>query len=104
MSGQITKLSQPDLLERLGQHPNWTLDGDKIRLELEFADFPSAFGFMSSVAIVAEKNDHHPEWSNVYNRVTIELTTHDVGGISERDFALAEQIDRLASAGRPTKR
>ena len=60
-----------------------------------FADFNQAFGFMSQVALLAETMGHHPEWSNVYNRVEIYLTTHDVGGISEHDFALAQKIDRL---------
>lgn len=100
MPSDVLKLSQSEILRRLEKHPNWILKGEKIRLTVEFADFASAFGFMSSVAILAEKSDHHPEWSNVYNRVVIELTTHDVGGISERDFALAEQIDRFAGAAR----
>jgi 4a-hydroxytetrahydrobiopterin dehydratase len=63
---------------------------------MKFADFNAAFGFMTRVALVAEKLDHHPEWSNVWNRVTITLTTHDAGGLSGRDLALAEAIDRIA--------
>ncbi len=78
--------------------PRWTMDEarDAIRRDFHFADFVAAFGFMSKVALLAEKVDHHPEWSNVYNRVDILLTTHDAGGLSVRDIALAEAIDALA--------
>lgn len=77
--------------------PHWTMDGerDAIRRTFSFKDFVEAFGFMSKVALLAERADHHPEWSNVYNRVEILLTTHDAGGLSRRDIALAEAIDRL---------
>lgn len=68
---------------------------DAIRRAFRFADFSAAWGFMSRVALLAERMDHHPEWSNVYNRVEILLTTHDAGGLSEKDVALAEAIDRL---------
>ena len=64
--------------------------------ELKFTDFVEAFAFMSSVALVAEKMDHHPDWSNVYNRVIIDLWTHDVGGISSRDVQLAQKIEKIA--------
>lgn len=97
---RVEKLSQPEILRLLEQYPNWTLDEGKLFLELSFIDFVSAFSFMTSVALVAEKNDHHPEWFNVYNRVSIKLTTHDVGGISKRDFELAKEIDRLATSFR----
>ena len=69
---------------------------DAIQKEFRFRDFNEAFGFMSRVALMAEKSDHHPEWSNVYNRVDIVLTTHDVGGISQRDIRLARFIDSIA--------
>lgn len=74
----------------------WTVEAGKLHRELKFRDFVDAFGFMSKVAILAESLNHHPEWSNVYNRVIIDLTTHEVGGISERDFALARRIDEVA--------
>ena len=69
---------------------------DAIALSLRFADFNAAFGFMTRVALMAEKLDHHPEWSNVYGRVEIVLTTHDAGGLSARDVALARFIDSIA--------
>jgi 4a-hydroxytetrahydrobiopterin dehydratase len=77
----------------------WTREaGDKaIERHLRFADFTAAFGFMSAVAQASERLDHHPEWSNVYNRVSIRLTTHDTGGLSDRDVALAEAIDAAAT-------
>ena len=74
--------------------PGWSLAGDgrSVSADLEFANFADAWGFMSEIAIAADKLDHHPEWSNVYHRVVITLTTHDVGGLSARDQALAERI------------
>jgi len=89
------KLGEDEVRARLARVPGWELVGGKLHRELRFADFSRAFGFMASVAVVAEARDHHPEWSNVYNRVVVDLTTHDAGGISERDFELAEAIDRL---------
>ncbi|MFM7361440.1 MAG: 4a-hydroxytetrahydrobiopterin dehydratase [Cyanobium sp.] len=76
--------------------PAWSLVNGKLQRELRFADFSEAFGFMSRVALAAEAMGHHPEWSNVWNRVTIELTTHDTGGLSDLDLALARRIDVLA--------
>jgi 4a-hydroxytetrahydrobiopterin dehydratase len=79
--------------------PQWTYDADAkgIRRILRFADFAEAFGFMTRVAILAEKADHHPEWFNVYNRVEILLTTHDAGGLSQRDVHLASAIDAVTA-------
>ena len=81
------------------QLPQWTYDADVrgIRRNLRFADFAEAFGFMTRVAILAEKADHHPEWFNVYNRVEILLTTHDADGLSQRDIDLAGKIDVIAA-------
>jgi 4a-hydroxytetrahydrobiopterin dehydratase len=78
--------------------PGWSLaeDRDAIRRRFVFRDFSEAWGFMARVALLAETQDHHPEWSNVWNRVEIVLTTHDAGGLSERDVALARAIDALA--------
>ena len=69
---------------------------DAIQKSFKFADFNQAWGFMTRVALAAEKADHHPEWSNVYNRVEILLSTHDAGGLSEKDIALAKVIDSAA--------
>ncbi|MCS6922508.1 MAG: 4a-hydroxytetrahydrobiopterin dehydratase [Elioraea sp.] len=83
---------------RLGSElPEWRLvEGrDAIARSFRFRDFAEAWGFMSRVALLAEKHDHHPEWSNVWNRVEIVLTTHDAGGLSERDVALARAIDAI---------
>jgi 4a-hydroxytetrahydrobiopterin dehydratase len=91
----IAKLSDAEVRERLGHVPGWNVEGEKLRREFKFSDFVAAFGFMTRVALLAEKADHHPEWFNVYNKVRIDLTTHDAGGLSERDFELAKQIDRL---------
>ncbi len=91
----IAQLSTEDIERRLTQHPDWELKAGKLYRHCRFTDFVDAFGFMARVALLAERMNHHPEWSNVYNRVEIELTTHDAGGISERDFALATQIDAL---------
>ena len=76
----------------------WIEEDNKLKKTFEFKDFVEAFGFMSQVAITAEKMDHHPNWSNVYNTVTIELTTHDAGNVvTEKDRKLAEAIDGLIS-------
>jgi 4a-hydroxytetrahydrobiopterin dehydratase len=72
-------------------------DRDAITKVLEFKNFREAFGFMTGVALMAEKLDHHPEWSNVYKKVTITLTTHSSGGLSDLDVKLAREIDRLAA-------
>ncbi|HBH74428.1 MAG TPA: 4a-hydroxytetrahydrobiopterin dehydratase [Synechococcales bacterium UBA10510] len=78
--------------------PEWTILNGKIKREIKFADFNQAFGFMTRVALVAETMGHHPEWSNVWNRVVIELTTHDLGGLSGLDVELAKRIDALAGS------
>lgn len=77
--------------------PEWRLDGERLLRSFRFRDFVEAFGFMSRVALLAERADHHPEWSNVWNKVDIALTTHDAGGLSQRDVALARQIDAICS-------
>jgi 4a-hydroxytetrahydrobiopterin dehydratase len=89
------RLSDEEIAARLPECPGWTLEAGKLTCELRFDDFVQAFGFMTRVALAAEAANHHPEWSNVYGRVRIQLTTHDAGGISERDFALAKRINAL---------
>lgn len=89
-------LSKRQLNEALTGLSQWQLRDGKLFRSFQFADFVEAFGFMSRVALLAETRNHHPEWSNVYNRVDIELISHDLGGITERDTGLAEAIDRVA--------
>ncbi len=87
--------SESEIESSLGELPDWAREGNRIRRQFVFADFVEAFGFMSAVALLAERANHHPEWSNVYNRVSIELTSHDAGGLTGRDFSLAGEIDKL---------
>ena len=89
----IEKLDEAAIAAALATVPGWTRNGDGIERRYIFGDFAAAFSFMARVALLAEKADHHPEWSNVYNRVDIRLTTHDAGGLSSRDFSLARAID-----------
>jgi len=93
----VKKLSQAERTALLPDLPAWTLDvaRDGITRSFRFKDFSEAFAFMSRVALLAEKADHHPEWSNVWNRVDILLTTHDAGGLSMRDIEMAKAIDAL---------
>ena len=95
----VERLSHEARNAALARLPNWTLvEGrDAIARQFTFANFNAAFGFMTRVALVAEKMNHHPEWTNVWNRVDIVLTSHDVGGLTERDIRLAEAIDKIAS-------
>lgn len=92
----VEKLSQEAIEQRIGELDGWTLADGKLHKEYSFDDFVTAFGFMSSVALVAEGMNHHPEWFNAYNRVVIDLTTHDAGGISELDFKFAARADALS--------
>lgn len=89
------KLSEREVRERVAALPLWSVRDGKLHREFEFKDFVDAFGFMTSVALLAERRNHHPDWSNGYNRVTIDLSSHDVGGLSQRDFDLAAAIDEL---------
>ena len=79
----------------LQQNKNWLINDKKLHREFQFNNFVAAFGFMTQVALIAERDNHHPEWSNVYNKVTVDLTTHEVGSITERDFILAQRIEAL---------
>jgi 4a-hydroxytetrahydrobiopterin dehydratase len=93
----IEALDEAERNDALDGLPDWDYDEarDAISRRFTFADFSAAFAFMTRVALLAEKADHHPEWSNVWNRVDIMLTTHDAGGLSHRDIAMAEAIDAL---------
>lgn len=92
------KLSKTEIAAALAALPGWQLQSGReaITKTFTFTDFSAAFGFMTRVALAAEKLDHHPEWSNVWNRVTITMTTHDAGGLSQRDVQLATQIEAVA--------
>lgn len=93
----VEPLSDEERADALDTLDEWDFDEarDAITRRFTFADFSEAFGFMARVALLAEKADHHPEWANVWNRVDIALTTHDAGGLSHRDIAMAEAIDAL---------
>lgn len=94
----VKKLDPATRAAALGTLPHWReVPGrDAITRSLKFADFNAAFAFMTRVALMAEKMDHHPEWFNVYNRVDVTLATHDCGGVSERDIKLAQFLDSIA--------
>jgi 4a-hydroxytetrahydrobiopterin dehydratase len=89
-------LSEAEQAEALRTLPGWTIANGKLHRTYRFHDFSAAFGWMARVALVAEKSDHHPEWTNVYATVTVDLVTHDAGGITSRDVALAKEMDLLA--------
>ncbi len=92
----MTSALSPDVIAAsLAGLPGWSLQAGKLHWERTFSDFVEAFGFMSRVALLAERANHHPEWFNVYNRLTIDLTTHECGGISQRDLDLAQAINGL---------
>ncbi len=92
----VPTLSAQELETRLTQLEGWSVENGKLHRQYQFKSFVEAFGFMSSVALVAESMNHHPEWFNVYNRVTIDLTTHDSGGITSKDVELAQKANEFA--------
>lgn len=89
------KIEEAEVARRLEGLPGWALREGALHREIGFRDFSEAFAFMTRVALLAERLDHHPDWSNVYSRVTIRLWTHDAGGITERDLGFAEAVSRL---------
>lgn len=89
------KLNEAEVQERLEKFPEWSLKDGKLYREYAFGDFVDAFGFMSSAALVSESLNHHPEWCNVYNKVRVHLSTHDVDGISELDFEWITKTEKL---------
>ncbi|MEM6826506.1 MAG: 4a-hydroxytetrahydrobiopterin dehydratase [Pseudomonadota bacterium] len=93
----LPELNEADRARLLADHPNWELtrEGKAIQRTFQFGDFSEAWGFMSRVALLADSQDHHPEWFNVYAKVEITLTTHDAGGLSTRDATMARAIDAL---------
>ena len=91
----MMKLSESSIEEKLKNLPGWSIKKDKLHKEFQFNDFNQAFGFMTRAAMEIEKMNHHPEWFNVYNRITIDLTTHDAGGITNNDINLAGILNSL---------
>ncbi|MBZ0257047.1 4a-hydroxytetrahydrobiopterin dehydratase [bacterium] len=90
-----TKLSEEQIKEQLVSLEGWACFDQKLHRDFQFKDFTEAFAFMSRIALFAEKMDHHPDWSNVYNKVSIDLSTHDAGGVTELDFKLASSINAI---------
>ena len=93
----MTKLTDEQLAAALVSLAGWTVVNGKLHREFRFPDFTYAFGFMATAATAIERNNHHPEWSNVYNRVVVDLTTHDAGGITRKDVELAVLMDSIAT-------
>jgi 4a-hydroxytetrahydrobiopterin dehydratase len=94
----VSTLSKSELDTRLSNLDGWSIQNDKLHKEFKFKDFVRAFGFMSSMALVSESMGHHPEWFNVYNKVSVDLTTHDAGGITSNDIDWARKANDLASS------
>jgi 4a-hydroxytetrahydrobiopterin dehydratase len=92
----MKKMTDSEIQTGLERFPEWTLAQSKLHREYKFPDFAHAMGFMMTAAPSIEKMDHHPEWSNVYNRVTVDLNTHDAGGITKKDFDLAQLLEGIA--------
>jgi len=94
----VSLIEKNQLNNFLKKNPSWMIDNKAIKKEFTFDNFVDAFGFISKVALLSEKMDHHPNWQNTYNKVKIELTTHDKGGITINDINLAESIDKLINS------
>ena len=95
MTGSKVLLTEEEINGLLEAHPGWLRDGEVLRRSYEFSDFRAAFAFMTHVALIAERLFHHPEWSNVYNRVELAITSHDVGGLTSRDRRFVEKVDAI---------
>jgi 4a-hydroxytetrahydrobiopterin dehydratase len=91
------RLGKEELAKALAELPGWRVESGKLHREWRFADFNAAFGFMTRVALEAERMNHHPEWSNVWNRVVVDLVTHDARGLTASDVELAKKMEALAS-------
>ncbi len=91
------KLGKDELRDAVEKLSGWSLEIDKLHREFRFQDFNEAFGFMARVALVAESMEHHPEWFNVWNRVVVDLSTHDAGGVTSLDVELAQKMNDIAN-------
>ena len=96
----ISIATQQQISAFINKFNDWSIVNGKLHREFVFADFAQAFSFMTEVALEAERANHHPEWFNVYKKVWVDLTTHEAGGITERDFQLAQQMERIAATKR----
>lgn len=92
----VVKLTESDIHASLAALPGWSFANETLHREYEFASFTLTFGFMAAAATVIEKMNHHPEWCNVYNKLVIDLTTHDAGGVTQKDVELAAALEKLA--------
>jgi 4a-hydroxytetrahydrobiopterin dehydratase len=92
----IKKATESEIQKVITELGSWTIENDKLHREYRFRDFVQAFGFMAQAALLAERAGHHPEWFNVYNRVVVDLTTHEAGGITQKDFDLAREMEQTA--------
>jgi 4a-hydroxytetrahydrobiopterin dehydratase len=91
------KVTEAEIEEVLADLGSWTVESGKLHREYRFGNFVQAFGFMVQVALLAERSSHHPEWSNVYNRVVVDLTTHEAQGITQKDLDLAREMEKIAA-------
>jgi 4a-hydroxytetrahydrobiopterin dehydratase len=92
----ITKATEAEIQKAIAELGSWTVEHGKLHREYRFRDFVQAFGFMAQVALLAERAAHHPEWFNVYNRVVVDLTTHEAQGITQKDLDLAREMEQIA--------
>ena len=92
----LVKATDTEIQKFLDRHNTWSIEDGKLHREYIFSNFVQAFGFMTEVALIAESSNHHPEWVNVYKRVIVDLTTHEAGGITKRDFELAKSMEEIA--------
>jgi 4a-hydroxytetrahydrobiopterin dehydratase len=92
----IARATESEIQQALAELESWTVENDKLHREYKFGDFVAAFGFMAQAALLAERANHHPEWFNVYSKVVVDLSTHEAGGITQRDFDLAREMEQIA--------
>jgi len=92
----VTRLSEKEVFAELEKIPGWSIEQGKLHRVFEFRDFRQAFAFMTGVALAAEAMNHHPDWSNAWNKVVIDLMTHSAGGLTKNDFELAGQIQKIS--------
>ena len=99
----IDKATDEEIQGFIGQFSSWSIENNKLHCEYVFGSFVQAFGFMTEVALIAERTDHHPEWFNVYKKVVVDLATHEAGGITKRDFNLAKSMEEISAKNRESR-